>query len=527
MMIKLSKILKINKQNSGFTIVELLIVIVIIVILSTLTIVAYNGVQRKAGDAEIKSDLSQVAKQLAILEATNGNFPNDANAIEKSDGTTLQYTYTSATKSYCLTASNQWAEYHITNTDTGPQSGVCSGHTSLIGVAPVGPAPPTISSDWSIISTNGDTSCGLYLGTAYCWGANDYGQYGSGSATTSNLPTAISTSGVLAGKTIDDISVGVYNACVHTTESKIYCAGGGSRGQLGNGSIADSTVMVAPTMTGVLSGKTINKISLGSNYMCAIASDSKAYCWGIGSSGQIGNNTTTTNNTTPVAVTATGVLSGKTITDISSGYSNVCALDSTGKAYCWGQGGQGQLGNGSIANSLLPVAVTSSGTLAGKTLIKIYSGLNNACAIDTDGALYCWGQNQYGQLGNGLTANLTTPTLVPMTGLLSGKTILDVSPGNYHTCVIASDNQIYCWGHNTSGQLGNGSTTDSLSPVAVDVLGVLSGKTVQLIGHGAYRDFNCVKASDGQIYCWGINGRGEFGNNTVSASAVPMLTTHP
>jgi len=521
--------LKNKKQNSGFTIVELLIVIVIIAILATLTIVAYNGIQKKAGDSAIRSDISQAAKQLAILEATNGNFPDNTDTLKKSNGTTYQYTYDSATKSYCLTVSNQWSEYHITNTNTTPQDGVCDGHTSQIGSGGGGgPAPPTISTDWSVIAIGGNTSCGLYLGTAYCWGANDWGQIGDGTGTTRGLPTAINTSGVLSGKTITDISVGSYNVCVRTTENKMYCSGMGARGQLGNGSTADTSVMVAPTMTGALSGKTITKISLQSQSTCAIASDSKAYCWGLGSSGEIGNNATTVNITTPTAVTNTGVLSGKTLIDISSGYTGACVLDSTGKAYCWGRGTEGQLGNGTTpATSLVPVAVTSTGVLSGKTLTKIRSGLKSVCAIDSAGSMYCWGQNNYGQLGNGSTTNSSNPVAVPLTGLLAGKTILDVGVGTYSTCVLASDSNVYCWGFNTNGQLGNGSTTNSLTPVAVDTSGALSGKTVQIITSGPYNDYTCVRASDGQVYCWGLNPRGEFGNNTVSPSAVPVLTTHP
>jgi len=511
-----------NKNITGFTIVELIIVVVVIAILAALTIVAYNGIQSSARRATAMNEIDNITKQLEINKYQNNEkYASDTTGIKYSNGFIVQYTYTSATNSYCVTLSGDGVEVFKTNSEIA-QDGTCPGHVSHLAGA-----VPAINTDWSMIATNGDTSCGLYLGSAYCWGANDYGQYGDSTTTTLSLPKAMSTSGVLSGKTIDDISVGVYNACVHTTESKMYCSGMGVRGQLGNGSVTNSSIMVEPTMTGVLSGKTINKISAGNQFVCAIASDNKAYCWGIGSSGQLGNNSTTTNNTTPLAVISTGVLSGKTITDISSGYTHTCALDSAGKAYCWGQGGQGQLGNGTISNSLVPVAVTSTGALAGKSLVKIYTGFNNACAIDTDGALYCWGQNQYGQLGDGFTANLTTPTLVPMTGLLSGKTILDVSPGSYHTCAIASDSKVYCWGNNPSGQLGNNSTTGSVSPVAVDASGALSGKTVQLIGHGAYRDFNCARASDGQIYCWGINGRGEFGNNTVSPSSIPLLTTHP
>ena len=145
-------------------------------------------------------------------------------------------------------------------------------------------------------------------------------------------------------------------ACAISLSNRAYCWGSGSSGQLGNNSTTNSSIPVAVNTTGVLAGKTIKQISAGSLYTCAIASDNKAYCWGRGDLGQLGNNSTT-NSSIPVAVNTTGVLAGKTIKQISAGTSHTCAIASDDKAYCWGSGSFGALGNNSAANSSVPVRV--------------------------------------------------------------------------------------------------------------------------------------------------------------------------
>ena len=145
-------------------------------------------------------------------------------------------------------------------------------------------------------------------------------------------------------------------ACAISLSNRAYCWGSGSSGQLGNNSTTNSSIPVAVNTTGVLAGKTIKQISAGSFHTCAIASDNKAYCWGSGTSGQLGNNLYT-NSSIPVAVNTTGVLAGKTIKQISNGSSHTCAIASDDKAYCWGSGSFGALGNNSAANSSVPVRV--------------------------------------------------------------------------------------------------------------------------------------------------------------------------
>ena len=261
-----------------------------------------------------------------------------------------------------------------------------------------------------------------------------------------------------------------------------------------------------------------NQISGGWSRSCAIASDDKAYCWGYNSEGNLGNNSTA-NSRVPVAVNTSGVLAGKTIKQISSS----CAIASDDKAYCWGLGSAGRLGNNSTADSSIPVAVDTSGVLAGKTIKQISTGGTHNCAIASDDKAYCWGYNSEGNLGNNSTANSRVPVAVNTSGVLAGKTIKQISAGSSHTCAIASDDKAYCWGYNSEGNLGNNSTANSRVPVAVNTSGVLAGKTIKQISAGGTH--TCAIASDDKAYCWGVGLA--LGNNSINNSLVPTHVYAP
>ena len=311
-------------------------------------------------------------------------------------------------------------------------------------------------------------------------------------------------------------SGGWSRSCAIASDDKAYCWGYNSEGNLGNNSTANSRVPVAVNTSGVLAGKTIKQISAGSSHTCAIASDDKAYCWGYNSEGNLGNNSTA-NSRVPVAVNTSGVLAGKTIKQISAGSSHTCAIASDDKAYCWGYNSEGNLGNNSTANSRVPVAVNTSGVLAGKTIKQISAGSSHTCAIASDDKAYCWGYNSEGNLGNNSTANSRVPVAVNTSGVLAGKTIKQISAGSSHTCAIASDDKAYCWGYNSEGNLGNNSTANSRVPVAVNTSGVLAGKTIKQISAGS--SHTCAIASDDKAYCWGVGLA--LGNNSINNSLVP------
>ena len=252
-------------------------------------------------------------------------------------------------------------------------------------------------------------------------------------------------------------------------------------GQLGNDSETDAKVPVPVDTAGVLAGKTVTAVEAGHLHTCAVA-DGKAYCWGNNEYGQLGDNTTT-NSKVPVAVDTTGELLGKTVTAITAGQEQTCAL-AAGKAYCWGSNTNGQLGNDSTTSSKVPVPVDTSGELASKTVTAITAGSHHTCAVAA-GAAYCWGSNTNGQLGGTGATSSKVPAPGYTSGELASKTVTAITAGSHHTCAVAAGGA-YCWGPNGDGQLGDNTLSDSPLPVAVDSSGGLAGKTVTAIHGGSF-----------------------------------------
>ena len=259
-------------------------------------------------------------------------------------------------------------------------------------------------------------------------------------------------------------------------------------------------------------------------HSCAIALNGRAYCWGSGNSGKLGNGSTASSRV-PVAVNTSGVLAGKTIKQISAGENHTCAIASDNRAYCWGSNKNGQLGNGSTADSNVPVAVNMSGALAGKTIKQMSVEFSTSCVVASDNRAYCWGSNKNGQLGNGSTADSNVPVAVNMSGALAGKTIKQILAGGDHGCVVASDDKMYCWGLNNNGELGNNSSVNSSVPVAVNTDGVLAGKTIRQMSAGF--SSTCAVDSEYNMYCWGYNDNGQLGNNSTNNSRVPARVYVP
>lgn len=353
------------------------------------------------------------------------------------------------------------------------------------------------------------------------WGESTYSKLNIASPASANpSPAEFLSSGSLTGKKVSAVETGRDHSCA-ISEGEIHCWGYNVSGQLGNRSTTNASVPTKVFMDGWLRGKIVTDISLGSNFSCAVA-DGKAYCWGVNNFGQTGNSLSGFYFRAPVPVYAGGILNGKTVTDIDAGGSNACAV-ADGEAYCWGYNTEGELGNGddSGTRAHYPVAVDTSGVLSGKTVTKITMGTWHACAI-ADGKPYCWGSNLYMQLGNGNRAESSRPVEVNVGGALLGKTVTSIANGAYHSCVIA-DARSYCWGYNASGQTGVGTATIWTSvPTGTDPSGLMQGKDVTSLIIG--ENHSCALAS-GKIYCWGMNANGELGNGTTTGSATPVAVS--
>jgi alpha-tubulin suppressor-like RCC1 family protein len=348
------------------------------------------------------------------------------------------------------------------------------------------------------ISAGGPHTCALTsTGGVKCWGDNGRGELGDGTTTNSSIP--VDAVGLSFGVTA--ISAGnEKHTCAVTTSGGATCWGFNSSGQLGNGTLADSSVSVGVSDLG--SG--VVEIDAGGFHTCGVTSGGGAKCWGAGSSGQLGNGFPGTDSSTPVGVS--GLSSG--VGALSAGESHSCALMADGSVECWGYNGFGQLGDGTTTNAFSPVGVVG---LSSSSVLLISAGGGHTCAVTSTGSVKCWGLNTSGQLGNG-TTNSATPTQV--LNLPSG--ILAVAAGGQHTCAITPSGGVSCWGLNGSGQLGNGTTKNSSVPVQVS--GLSSG--VAEIAAGGFH--TCALTAGGDILCWGRNSRGQLGNGTTKNSSVPV-----
>lgn len=296
---------------------------------------------------------------------------------------------------------------------------------------------------------------------------------------------------------VPSITAGGEHTCVVTSAGAALCWGSNQRGELGNGSTFTSTSPVA--VSGLASGVIV--ITGGNYFTCALTDTGAAWCWGGGSLGQLGNGVGG-DQYTPVAVS--GLASG--LVAIAAGQDHACAVTTAGAAKCWGGNSFGQLGNGTTTNSYTPVAV--SGLTSG--VVTITAGAYHTCARTNTGAVKCWGNNSSGQLGNGTTINSTTP--VAVSGLASG--VAAISAGGSHTCAITNTGAAWCWGSNLYGRLGNGTTTDSSTPVAVGY--ITSGATAISAG-----GMHTCAVVDGAALCWGAGSLGQLGDGGGGHSSWP------
>jgi alpha-tubulin suppressor-like RCC1 family protein len=369
------------------------------------------------------------------------------------------------------------------------------------------------------IAAGYDHSCAIASNNkAYCWGDGQYGQIGNGSLESPTSPVAVAQGEMPTGATIRQIAVGSNFTCAVASDDKAYCWGNGTSGRLGNGTTDDKSTPVAVSQGAMPAGATIRQLVIGNTHACAIASDNKAYCWGSGGSGRLGN-ASSSNRETPVAVSQGAIPAGATAQWIAAGDNHTCLIASDSKAYCWGSGANGALGNGDIINYNVPVAVSQGAIPAGVTFLKLSAGGAMSCAIASDNKAYCWGANTAGYLGNGNEIDQTAPVAVVQGQMPPGATIQQISSYDHHTCVVASDSKAYCWGSGSYGRLGYGSSSSIESPVAVVQGEMPVGLTFVEVSAG--QDHTCAIGSNGKAYCWGLNGHGQLGNASLTNADSP------
>jgi alpha-tubulin suppressor-like RCC1 family protein len=241
-------------------------------------------------------------------------------------------------------------------------------------------------------------------------------------------------------------------------------------------------------------GLSFRQVSAGRFHTCGVTSGHLAYCWGQNFNGELGDGTTRNDRLTPVAVAG-----GLRFREVRAGNQHTCGVTTENVAYCWGSNLRGQLGDGTTTDRPIPVAV------AGGLRFREVSASVMTCGVTTRSVAYCWGANGAGMLGDGTTIDRLTP--VAVAGGLRFRQ-LSTTAASVHTCGVTTGDLAYCWGFNRNGQLGDGTTTDRSTPVAV--AGGLQFRQVSAGG-----DHTCGVARGNIAYCWGDNQSGQLGDGTT------------
>lgn len=327
-------------------------------------------------------------------------------------------------------------------------------------------------------------------GSSRMWGLNNQGQLGNN--TTSPVSSPVATVGLM----LRQISVGKASQTYGLTVSgQIYAWGDGVGGILGNNTATDSSTPVL-----VSGGLTWRQVNGGAGGL-ALAPTGAAYTWGANNAGQLGDNTTDAKST-PVAV-----LGGLFFSNVTGGSTFNCAIEAdTSLGFSWGANTFGTLGDNTTVSKSTPVAISG-----GLTWKQLSAGLVNAFGLTTDGLAYGWGFNDIGQLGNGNLNNQSTPVAV-----LGANVFTKISAGDSHVLALAEGGDVYAWGINGQGQLGDGTTTDITSPTLIAGFG---SDNIDVIA-GAVSSF--VVSSDGSILAAGDNGNGLLGDGTTTDRSTPV-----
>lgn len=350
-----------------------------------------------------------------------------------------------------------------------------------------------LASGISAISAGSNQVCAVTSsGGVKCWGWNANGELGNGTTTNSSIPVDVTgLSGVTAlaaGSTQG--STGPSYTCALTSAGGVKCWGGNALGQLGNGSLADSSVPV--DVVGLASG--VSAISAGGSYTCALLSAGGVKCWGGKSS---------------VPVDIAGLAGAVTSISVADDRSSACAVTSDGAVACWDNAAPTAVADPSLPGDVRTIVVAAT------------SGTKHICVLTRGGAVKCLSSTTgagYVEI-SGLTLAGSASSAPPPSAAVSGNATA-IAAGFGHTCAITKAGGVKCWGLNTKGQLGNGSTGFN-SPVPVDVVGLASGVTAIGAGNG----YSCALTSAGGVKCWGSNEVGQLGNGATTNSLIPVDVT--
>jgi alpha-tubulin suppressor-like RCC1 family protein len=362
-------------------------------------------------------------------------------------------------------------------------------------------------------------------GTVVTWGSNGTGQLGDGTTALHSSPAAVpNLTNVIA------VSAGAYHSIALKSDGTIVAWGNNLYGQLGDGTTTQHLSPVAvPNLTGIIS------VSAGMSHTVALKSDGTVVAWGYNSNGQLGDGTTTQRSSPFVVPNLTDVVS------LSAGFNYTTALKSDGSMLTWGSNLYGQLGNHSSNNRLTPIVVhdaqnvnylsvtNDTGSIGCATcspvgwtslvtppnVAGVAVGANQSYAIRSDGSLWGWGDNAYGQLGDSILFN--HKVAVNVAGISH---VVSVAGSSYrHTLALTSNGTVWSWGSNAFGQLGDSTTTDHSTPM--QIAGLTDIVAIAVSDESSY-----ALKSDGTVWAWGRNSHGQLGDGTTADHPIPATVRY-
>ncbi len=350
---------------------------------------------------------------------------------------------------------------------------------------------------------------------AWCWGRNKYGQLGSGTTAKSTRAAQVTKVDTTSLDSITAIAAGTTHTCARTSDASVWCWGDNTDGQLGDTTTTSSSgaVQVTTNVSATVLAD-VSAVSIGGNASCALKRDGTVWCWGDNSEGQLGNRTADSSSfAVQVKKSDTTVLN--TVTAISVGTDHACAVLTDKSAWCWGDNSDGATGAGTLLANRGAVRVTKAANAVFTNVTAISAGAFHTCALLSDKTVWCWGLNTYGQLGNGAT----TTSLFAVSAGLTNIAILGQGVGN-HMCAVSTTNILSCWGANSLGQLGDGTMIAKTRAVALKTTYAASVGAITSVSSGNKQ--TCLTNTIGEVWCWGQNSNGQLGNYSTTNSLAPV-----
>ncbi|MEZ4597356.1 MAG: hypothetical protein R3C32_11370 [Chloroflexota bacterium] len=339
-----------------------------------------------------------------------------------------------------------------------------------------------------------------------------------------------------AGPGVATMSTGSYHTCVVRTDHTVWCWGFDGYGELGDGTTGDGELMrTSPVQVrrGSSTLKGVTKVAGGAAFTCAVRTDGTAWCWGLGDLGQLGDGASGTGHHRTRAVEVrrgSGHLTR--VERVAAGGRHACALRTDGSVWCWGSDLHGQLGDATTGDATSHIRTKAVRVRLGRgyldDVVTLAAGYSHTCAVRRDGSAWCWGDGSDGQLGDdesGTGHQRTKPIRVRRGSLFLSR-VSGIAAGDRHTCVRRTDGSAWCWGYGEYGQLGDGTTGDPTSHLRVRPVQVLRGSGVLtgVTGIEAGGYHTCARRSNGSAYCWGHAEFGQLGDGTTGDGFIAAVT---